>query len=56
MGTCRLLWHCHCVEAVSEVCHLVVGARVSLNHTGRHCCRGGGLNLVFVPLAGSLIH
>ena len=31
-------------------------ARVSLNHIGRHCCRGGGVNSMFMPLAGSFIH
>ena len=48
----RLLCHCHCVEAVSEVCHLVVGGRVSVNHIGRHCCRGGSLNVDFLATGG----
>lgn len=52
VDTCRLLCHCHCVETVSEVCHLVVGARVSLNHIGRHCCRGGSLNVDFLATGG----
>ena len=55
VDTCHLLCHCHCVEAVSEVCCLVVGARVSLNHTGRHCCRGGSLNVDFLA-TGGFIH
>ena len=52
----RLLCHCHCVETVSEVCHLVVGARVSLNHhIGRHCCRGGSLSVDFLA-TGRFVH